>query len=347
MRKLVLILALLPFLGCGGGSSNGPPAAATVTVSVSPAVVTVPAGQSQAFLATVGGTSNSAVTWTVLPASSGAISSGGLFTAASTAGTCSVRATSSADPAAYGQASVTVTAAAPTRILFLHHSTGGNVWNGGVATWFQAYNQDHGSDYRISQRAYPDSPYPWANYPYDYWNLWVNHSGDNLAQGQDTLERLLTGADVIVFKHCFPVSDIVPDSGIANVASATQSQENYRAQYAALKTKLRQFPSRKFVVWTGAALVQSATTAQKAQRARDFFNWVKTVWDEPGDNIFLWDFYELETEGGLYLKDAYASGGGDSHPNPGFCTQVAPYLGQRLVNVIEGRGDSTRIDGKN
>ena len=74
---------------------------------------------------------------------------------------------------------------------------------------------------------------------------------------------------------------------------------------------------------------------------------MKEEWDEPGDNIFLWDFYELETEGGLYVKDAYASGGGDSHPNTGFCTQVAPYLGQRLVNVIEGRGDSTRIDGKN
>ncbi len=349
MRPRLLLLALPFLLGCGGGTSN-PPAGRTpapITLTVSPASVSLRPGQAQAFLAAVGGTSQGAVTWSVQPTTLGTIGSDGLFTASSAAGSGTVRATSVADPAVSAQAAVTVAAIAPAqvRILFLHHSTGGNVWNGGLEAWFQGYNQAHGTDYRIRERAYPDSPYPWANYPYDYWNLWVHHTGDDLAQGQDTLERLVAGADLVVFKHCFPVSDVVADSGRPDPASAVQSQENYRAQYAALKAKLRQFPSKTFVVWTGAALVQAATTAPKAQRARDFFAWVKSTWDEPGDNIFLWDFHELQTEGALYFKDGYAAGGGDSHPNPAFCTRVAPFLGRRLVNVIEGRGDSSRIDG--
>jgi hypothetical protein len=250
----------------------------------------------------------------------------------------------------YGQvtqtATVTVNSAATVHILFLHHSTGGCVWGGGVPQWFTNYNTQHSTNYQITERAYPDTPYPWANYPYDYWNLWVNPSGPaNTTQpGVHTLETLVANNDVIVFKHCFPVSGIDPDTGNASVSSEEKTEENYKLQYAALKERLHQFPNKKFVVWTGAALIQSATTQEQGQRARDFFTWVKNTWDEPGDNIFVWDFFELETEGGLYLKQAYSSG--DSHPNAAFCQTVAPYFGQRLVNVIEGHGDTARLDGR-
>jgi hypothetical protein len=105
---------------------------------------------------------------------------------------------------------------------------------------------------------------------------------------------------------------------------------------------MKQFPNKKFVLWTGAALTSSATTTEKAQRAQTFFNWVKNTWDEQGDNIFIWDFYSLETEGGLFMKDAYSSSG-DSHPNPAFSATVAPYISQRIIDVIEGRGDTGSI----
>ena len=70
------------------------------------------------------------------------------------------------------------------------------------------------------------------------------------------------------------------------------------------------------------------------------------TWDEPGDNIYVWDFRQLETEGGLYLLNEYAAAPGDSHPNSAFATRVAPYLGQRIVDVIEGRGDSGSLTGQ-
>ena len=109
---------------------------------------------------------------------------------------------------------------------------------------------------------------------------------------------------------------------------------------------MHEFPQVRFIVWTGAAQVKNATEAEYAKRAKMFFDWVKNEWDESGDNIFIWDFYTLETEGGLYLKNNYAMDPYDSHPNNAFSQKVAPLLCQRIVNVLEGRGDSSSITGK-
>ena len=65
----------------------------------------------------------------------------------------------------------------------------------------------------------------------------------------------------------------------------------------------------------------------------------KNEWDREDDNIFLWDFYNLETEGNLYLLEANSKGVKDSHPNQEFAIKVAPLLCQRIVDVIENRGD--------
>lgn len=232
-------------------------------------------------------------------------------------------------------------------IIFLHHSTGGVVWEGGVPQWFEQYNAQQGTNYQIVERAFPkDSPYGWNNYPYDYWNIWVEHAGNRPYKQEPTLEILTRQYDIIVWKHCFPVSAIQEDTGDPDVRSAEKRIENYKLQYEALKVKMRSFSETKFVVWTGAALVQSDTDEASARRARAFFDWVKNEWDEPGDNIYLWDLYELETEGGLYLKNEYAASSNDSHPSSAFAKRVAPLFGQRIVDVIEGRGDSSSLSGE-
>ena len=95
-----------------------------------------------------------------------------------------------------------------------------------------------------------------------------------------------------------------------------------------------------------AALTEAATDPESAQRAKDFFAWVIEEWDEPGDNIYIWDFWQLETEGGLYLLDDYAAGPEDSHPTGDFAADVAPLFAQRIVDVMEGRGDSGSLTGR-
>ena len=247
------------------------------------------------------------------------------------------------------------------RIIVLHHSTGQVVWRGttsrlmakifgksAVGSWMDSYNKNNTTHHDVEEMYFPTTSegYPWANYPYDYYNIWVKNAGDTPYQGEPTLEMLTKQYDVIVWKHCFPVGNMLPDTGSPDVDSSEKRLENYKLQYAALKDKMRSFPDTRFVVWTGAALTEANTTPDEAQRTREFFDWVKTEWDEPGDNIFLWDFYELQTGGGPYLKPEYATAPDNSHPTAEFGQMVAPLLGRRIVDVIEAKGDSTPLTGE-
>lgn len=233
-----------------------------------------------------------------------------------------------------------------TRVLFLHHSTGHCLWNGGVPAWFARYNQETGSRVTIAEQPFPKAePYGWSNYPYDYWNLWVEHAGDRPFQEEPTLEMLAPPHDLIVWKHCYPVSHVQPDSGAPDIRSPEKRLENYRLQYLALRTKMRAFPQTRFLVWTAAALVRANTGEAEARRAKAFVDWTVDVWDEPGDNIFVWDFHALETDGGLYLRDDYAASPTDSHPNEAFSRRAAPLFCQRMVDVLDGEGDRTSRTG--
>jgi hypothetical protein len=81
-----------------------------VSVSVSPVSVSLHGGQSQPFIATVGGTSNTAVNWTLSPLV-GTLSASGLYTAPASVTsqqTVSIRATSAADPSKTATATVTL-----------------------------------------------------------------------------------------------------------------------------------------------------------------------------------------------------------------------------------------------
>ena len=235
---------------------------------------------------------------------------------------------------------------ASAKVVFLHHSTGNCIWKGGVPEWFAEYNAAHDTDYQITERPFPKKePYGWENYPYDYWNIWVKNAGDEPVLGEPTLEMLTKDYDVIVFKHCFPVSNVGEDD-TPDINSQKKTLANYKLQYNELKPKLLSFPDTKFIVWTGAALIEAATNEENAKRAVAFFDWVKNEWDEPGDNIFVWDFFEIQTDGGLYFKEEYAAAPGDAHPSEEFSRNTAPLFGQRIVDVIEGRGDTGSLTGR-
>ena len=95
-------------------------AAAAVSVSVSPTTASLNAGTTKTFTATVTGSSNTAVTWT---ATGGTVSSAGLYTAPSSAGTYTVTATSAADTTKKASATVTVTSTAAVAVSISPTST--------------------------------------------------------------------------------------------------------------------------------------------------------------------------------------------------------------------------------
>jgi len=257
-------------------------------------------------------------------------------------------------------------------IIFLHHSTGRLIWQGGQASLFakavrkinqdlantvtrqarlpellDRYNSQNNKNYTIREMNFPKaSPYGWHNYPYDYYNIWVKNTGPEKFMEEPTLEMLTQNYQVIIFKHCFPVSNIQPDKDDADINSDYRSLANYKLQYDALKDKLHEFPDTKFIIFTGAALEKNSVMEDEARRAKEFFSWVINEWDVPNDNIHLWDLYTLETEGGLYLKDEYTTSPGDSHPNNMFASKASELLFNRIIDVIENNGEKTRLTGE-
>jgi hypothetical protein len=235
------------------------------------------------------------------------------------------------------------------KIIFLHHSTGRCIWlgetnqyfnklgkKGPVERYFDDYNKKKHTEYHITSHIFPQKePYGWKNYPYDYYNIWVKNAGREKYMDEPTLELLAPEYDVIVFKHCFPVCRIQKDTGVPDINSEERRLENYKLQYRSIRDKMYSFPDTRFIVWTPPALLEGKMTEDEAKRTLEFRRWILDEWDKKNDNIHVWDFYEYETEGGLYLQEKNASGPGDSHPGKSFSERVAPEFSQFIVDVIE------------
>lgn len=113
-RSAAALLATLgaATLACSSGSSASPQTARTeVTVAVTPGQVQLAPGTTIAFAATVTGTADTSVTWSVQEASGGAVDAAGTYQAPQGEGTYHVIARSVADPSASAAATVTVSAA--------------------------------------------------------------------------------------------------------------------------------------------------------------------------------------------------------------------------------------------
>ncbi|MEM7735342.1 MAG: Ig-like domain-containing protein [Deinococcota bacterium] len=80
-----------------------------VMISIAPTTAGLEVGQTQTFQATVTGTSDTGVTWSVSESGGGTVDTGGTYTAPQTAGTYTVVATSVADTSKSASATVTVT----------------------------------------------------------------------------------------------------------------------------------------------------------------------------------------------------------------------------------------------
>lgn len=258
------------------------------------------------------------------------------------------------------------------KIVYLHHSTGGVIWRGGhnpfshkvirklsqrlsdvidrnavLPELFKQYNKENDTRYKIEEREFPkEKPYGWKNYPYDYYNIWVKNAGDVPYMDEPTLEILTRQYQVIIFKHCFPVSNIKPDQGNGDIDSEIRTLANYKMQYLALRDKLHEFPGTKFILFTGAVQTKANVKEEDAIRAKEFFQWVVAEWDLPEDNIYLWDLYSLQTESGLYFKDEYAVSPENSHPNKAFAGKAVKLLFYRVIDIIKNDGSATLLTGE-
>lgn len=234
------------------------------------------------------------------------------------------------------------------KVIYLHHSTGQNIWDGGIPEQVEQYNTDHGTNIEISQQAYPYEPHPWENNPYEYWNLWVNHTGDDRYEEQPTLDQITADFDVVVWKNCFISAGMVPDDGNPDVSSQEKTPANYTLQFNALKEAMNKHQDTTFVVWTIPPKTAGDTTDEAAKLTNEFVDWMRTEWDTPGDNVYLWDYHALAMEGsedGVHPKPGYSVAEQDSHPSEETAKRTAPKFVNRLGDVMSGKGDTGPITG--
>jgi hypothetical protein len=242
--------------------------------------------------------------------------------------------------------------------IFLHHSTGGYVYSeGGVAAWINDYNDGNGTDYYLKQFSYPNTPWPWNNYPYDYWKLWIDGSCDNSQSGIECLESIASKYELVILKHCFPGAGILEPDDNPDVTSSKKTFENYKLQYRALRDKMDDMPNTKFMFWTLAPLHRLSTSPEQAQRANEFVEWVKndflTEDEEEHPNIYIFDFFGLVAElsatpenGVQYcLKYEYEDkhDNGDSHPNVDANEYAGPIFARAVVNALADTNQITDV----
>ena len=153
-----------------------------------------------------------------------------------------------------------------------------------------------------------------------------------------------TTNDIVMFKSCFPNSDISSEgTGEGDPAGRERSLANYRAVFAGLKQEMAKAPDKMFIYMTAPPLVPDSTTAENAARAKKFNAWIVDEYlpsytEETGlTNLFVFDLFSLLADENGYLKaDFRKERSGDSHPNAAanrlvageFMRQFRPWLQQ-------------------
>ena len=211
----------------------------------------------------------------------------------------------------------------PTRILFMHHSTGANlIREGGVREGLAAlsfelsdhgYNEDGLSD-ALGRPTGTNFAVPDDNTDPDGWA--AIFAQPVTAPPSNTLSRMLD-YDVIVFKSCFPTSNITDDEMLAN----------YETYYRAIRSVVDQHPDHLFIAFTPPPLVPNETEPANALRARRWAQYLTSEEYAGGRrNLAVFDFFSLLAGSDNVLRQEYRGDEWDSHPNQLANETIGPVL---------------------
>lgn len=224
-----------------------------------------------------------------------------------------------------------------TNVIFLHHSTGRNmIEQGGVRTIFTeagfAFWDHH---YNVTGLRDPNGQLTGYSYrvPDD------NTDPDGLVRifSQRAYElplNALSGLmqhEVIVFKSCFPASNIESDEEL-------QQRKDW---YLGIRDVMDARPDKVFVVMSQPPLHPAATTPEAAARARVFADWLTSDEYRVGHaNVFAFDFFDQLAEDDPsnpevnMLRAEYRPEGEDSHPNELANATVGPLFADTVIKAV-------------
>lgn len=198
------------------------------------------------------------------------------------------------------------------RIIFMHHSTGGGlIWEGGIREQFTALGYelwDHG--YNEEGLVGPADFYTSVS-----WNVpddntdpdgWYNIFQQPVTDPPGNTFSHMLHYDVILFKSCFPSSDIASE----------EQFEAYRTYYRAIRDVMDQHPDKLFIPFTTPPLVPNETQSANAARARQWADYLTSdEYTQGHPNVVVFDFFDHLADDQNVLRADYRADEWDSHPN--------------------------------
>ena len=224
-----------------------------------------------------------------------------------------------------------------TNIVFLHHSVGeGLIDSGQLRQRFSKAGFDFWDQgYNAQPLRAPDG----KTTGYNYYVPDDNTDPDGLARifaqpvyalPINTFSGLVQH-EVIIFKSCFPVSDIASDEQL----------ERYKSFYLGIRDVMGKHPDKVFIVLTPPPLNPAETSPVNAKRARAFANWLKSAeFLTQRSNFIVFDLFDALAENNSaspdysMLRQTYRDGS-DSHPNAKANEAVAPLLADFVIQSIQ------------
>jgi hypothetical protein len=212
----------------------------------------------------------------------------------------------------------------PEKLIFIHHSTGGNwladpnsdeSW-GGLAIalmnnnyFVSATNYGWGPDSIGDRTDIPNWP-EWFTGPNstNVLNALYSETGQNFEGFGDwsRMETVPGGEnEIVMFKSCFPNSDLFghPEDPALPAPNEEYTVSNAKAVYNNILTYFRTRPDKLFIVITAPPQNENEywediqTSVERAANARAFCNWLVNEWllAYPYNNVAVFDYYNVLT----------------------------------------------------
>ena len=230
------------------------------------------------------------------------------------------------------------------RILFIHHSTGGNLIKEGnlrkelahidprVELWDHNYNLFPVCTYLLAHvthlRGLSDAKGRYTGT--DYQIYLSNNSPREYAEifSRDPKDKTLSSIlsfDVIAFKNCYPTTRIKSDKQLIDNIS----------EFTKIRDSIEKFPKNTFILVTPPPARRETTNASQALRARQMVSVLNSLMFSHGiKNLHIFDLFNFLADQDGYLKKEYCRLlPWDSHPNRLANTTVAPVFAAYLAKI--------------
>jgi hypothetical protein len=141
--------------------------------------------------------------------------------------------------------------------------------------------------------------------------------------------------DIVMFKSCFPNSDITSDRML----------DEYKQHFSELVGTFRTNPDILFIGMSTPPLVKARTTPEAAKRARAWAHWLTTQYAQDVKTVKIFDLFDAlaitdDRPDANTLVPQFATSRKDSHPSPEGARAVARLFIPWLNRAVRESGFS-------